>query len=175
MPPSCDREGFTFGRLCPRSRATLSRARTGSQVCGSETLSMSQVHQTPRQDRSHPSSRAPRQRHSPVHLGLYECPQNRHQLLVLQVVCALNGHVQDVDWLFFEVLGGKTQRWAMEGPGAPACPLLGLLPAQTLTLPSSSQYKEERALPKRGLSLGTLAKQEMTSSKFLGVWGREQG
>lgn len=83
---------------------------------------MSQVHQTPRQDSPHPSSRATRQRHSPVHLGLYECPQNRHQLLVLQVVCALDGHVQDVDWLFFEVLGGKTQRWAMEGPGAPPAP-----------------------------------------------------
>lgn len=44
----------------------------------------------------------------------------------------------------------------------------GLLPAETLTLQSSSEYREVRALLKRGVSLGTLAKQEMTSSKFLG-------
>ena len=70
---------------------------------------------------------------------------------------------------------GGCQENQVEGPGAPSPPLLGLLPVHTLTLLSSSEYREFRASLKRGVSLGMLAKQEMTSSKFLGVQGREGG
>lgn len=48
----------------------------------------------------------------PAHLGLYERPENRHQLLIFQVVRVLDGHVEDVDWLFSEVLGEQDKgRW----------------------------------------------------------------
>lgn len=63
--------------------------------------------------------------------------------------------------------------WVVEGPGAPPRPLLSLLPTRTLTVLSSSEYRDAWALLKRGMSLGMLAKQEMTSSKFLGAWERE--
>lgn len=72
--------------------------------------------------------------------------------------------------------GGAPRKPSRRARG-PSLPLPGWLPAQTLTLVSSSEYKESRALLKSGVSLGTLAKQETTSSKFLGCGqrGRAQG
>lgn len=91
------------------------------------------------------------------------------------MIRVLEGHIEDVNGLFSEVLGEQNKgRWWKDS-GAPACTLLSMLPALTLTLLSSSEYREVQALLKRGASLGTLAKQEMTSSKFLGAQGGEAG
>lgn len=48
-----------------------------------------------------------------VHLGLGEGSEDRHQLLILHVVCAAQRDVEDVDWLLTDVL-------AMRAPLSPA-------------------------------------------------------
>lgn len=100
------------------------------------------------------------------YLGLHKGAENVHQCVVLQVLGALDGHIQDVDGLLSKALQEKNQGWGQEGR-ATACPSPVLQISAGLTLPSSS-YREVQAFLKRGVSLGTLAKQEMTSSKFLG-------
>lgn len=74
-----------------------SRARVRSQLCGSDTAGPGRT--SPRQPVLLPREHG--------HLGLHEGPQNWHQLLILQVLGVLDGHVQDVDGLFAEVLGGN--------------------------------------------------------------------
>lgn len=111
----------------------------------------------------------------PSYLGLYKRPENRHQLLIVQVVRVLDGHIQDVDWLLSEALGEKTRAGGRRRQGSQAAPSWTGSLLRRLTLFSSSEYKGVQAFLKRGISLGTLAKQEMTSSKFLGVWGGEAG
>ena len=89
------------------------------------------------------------------------------------MVGVLDGHVQDVDGLFPEVLGEENKGRRSRTWGRSPLPLQ--LPARTLTLPSSSQYMDVWAFLKSGVSSATLAKQEMTSSKFLGTRDREGG
>jgi hypothetical protein len=90
------------------------------------------------------------------------------------VVRTLDGHIQDVDGLFSEVLQEKNEDWGARGGLQPASPV-GCSLARPLTLLSSSVYREVRALLKRGVSVGTLAKQEMTSSKFLRCGAGKEG
>lgn len=99
------------------------------------------------------------------YLGLDKGTEDWHQHLVLHVVGILDGHIQDVDGLLSEALQGRNRGWGQEG-GARARPSPTTLPIG-LTLLSSSEYREVHGLLKRGVSTGTLAKQEMTSSKFL--------
>ena len=100
------------------------------------------------------------------YLGLHKGAENWHQRVVLQVLSALDGHIQDVDGLLSNTLQEKNKGWGQRAGPQPAPPQSCTLSAG-LTLPSSS-YREVQAFLKRGVSLGTLAKQEMTSSKFLG-------
>lgn len=49
------------------------------------------------------------------YLGPHKGAENRHQRVVLQVLSALDGHIQDVDGLLSKALQEKNKDWGQEG------------------------------------------------------------
>lgn len=139
-----------------------SRARVRSQLCGSETAGPGRTGHLPKTARPPPPGTwAPWTARRSAKLAPAPHPPGARRTGWPRSGCgwALRGS------------SGREQG-SIKDRAPPAPPPLA--PAQALTLQSSSQYTEVWALLKRGVSRGKLAKQEMTSSKFLGMRDREE-